>query len=253
MDPLSRFAELVGWPEATIPLDEAAILIAAQGRPPVDVAAELGRLDGLADRLLEPTVERLMQQLFVVEGFRGDVDTYSDPRNSFLPDVVDRRLGIPITLSLLAIEVGRRAGVALHGVGMPGHFLVRCDDPAPGPQFFDPFAGGLALDEAGCEARFRATVGEGPVWDVAFLAPVGPRQILARILANLRQHYLAVGDPAALGWVVRWRTAIPGADPNEVAAVADALVRQARFGEAAIVLEANGHSVDARRVRARLN
>ena len=264
MDPRARFVEVVGRPEELLPLDEAAILIAARGRasrdPAVDPAVdwaidphvELRRLDGLATRVGEPTVDRLLELLFVEEGFRGDVDTYGDPRNSFLPDVLDRKLGIPITLSVLTIEVARRVGITLRGVGMPGHFLVRSDD-AGVPRFIDPFAGGLTLDEAACAARFRAAVGPGLVWDASFLSPVGPRQILARMLANLRQHYLMVGDTESLAWVVQWRVAIPGVDPAEVGQVAEALVRQGRFTEAATVLEANERVVDARRVRARLN
>jgi regulator of sirC expression with transglutaminase-like and TPR domain len=253
VDPLSHFAELVNRPEPEVPLDEAALAIAAQARPPVDLAAELGRLDDLAARCGEPSVDRLMEFLFVEEGFRGDVETYSDPRNSFLPDVLDRRLGIPISLSVLAIEVGRRVGVALRGVGMPGHFLLRLADPGDGPGFLDPFAGGVRLDEAGCAARFRAVVGAGPPWDPAFLAPVGTREILARMLANLRQHYVAVADPVALAWIVRWRTAIPGVSPGELAAVADLLARRALFREAATLLETNGQTVEAVRFRARLN
>ncbi len=253
MDPLTRFQELVNGPEATVPLDEAAMLIAAQGHPPVDVAAELGRLDELATRCREPTAVRVMELLFTEEGLRGDVDTYGDPRNSFLPDVLDRRLGIPITLSVLAMEVGRRVGLQLQGIGMPGHFLVRHDEPGRGPMFFDPFAGGTMLDEAGCAARFRAAVGSGYVWDRSFLAPVGAHQILARMLANLRQHYLAAADAASLGWVIRWRQAIPGADPDELAAVAGTLARQARFAEAATLLEAGGRNAEAARYRGRLN
>ncbi len=253
MDPLSRFHELVNRPEAALPLDEAAMQIAAQGHPPVDVGAELGRLDDLASRCREPTLARLLELLFSEEGFRGDVETYGDPRNSFLPDVLDRRLGIPITLSVVTMEVGRRVGLVLHGVGMPGHFLVRHDDPARGPMFLDPFAGGAVLDEAGCAARFHAAVGGSYAWDPAFLAPVGPRQILARILANLRQHYLAAADPTALTWTVQWGQAIPGADPNEPAAVADALARHARFAEAAALLEASGRASEAVRFRGRLN
>jgi regulator of sirC expression with transglutaminase-like and TPR domain len=253
VDALSRFRELVERPDEAVPLDEGALLVAAQGRPPVDVGAELARLDELAARCRQPTVDGLVELLFVEQGFRGDVDTYADPRNSYLPDVLDRRLGIPITLSVLAIEVGRRAGVALQGVGMPGHFLVRTSGADDAPVYLDPFAGGIRLDEAGCAARYRAAVGPGPPWDPAFLAPVGPREILARMLANLRQHYLSGADAVALSWIVQWRTAIPGVEPDEAVAVANLLVRNARFSEAAAVLEAAGRAQEAIRFRARLN
>src|SRR3546814_4479768 len=88
----------------------------------------MGRLDALAAGVAEPTVEALTAHLFGVEAFAGDTDSYFDPRNSLLSDVLDRRLGIPITLAVVAIEVGRRCGVPLVGIGMPGHFLVRSEE-----------------------------------------------------------------------------------------------------------------------------
>src|SRR4029079_15079067 len=130
------------------PLDEGALLIAAVGTG-ADVDAGLARLDELAAdaRVAPPSGVGLAQHLFVDRGFAGNTLDYADPRNSFLPDVIDRRLGIPISLSVLMIEVGRRIGVALHGVGMPGHFLVGVDAPAGG--FVDPFHAGATLNADG--------------------------------------------------------------------------------------------------------
>jgi hypothetical protein len=252
VDPTARFVELVRGPESGLALDEAALLIAARARHPaaLDLPGELGRLDDLADRVRPASLERLLEVLFVEEGFSGDRQTYDDPRNSFLPDVLDRRLGIPISLSVLTLEVGRRAGIALAGVGMPGHFLLRLPD---GPVFIDAFAGGLLLDEAGCAERFRATAGSNAHWDTGWLAPVGPRAILARMLANLRRYYVDAADAATLAWIVTFRGAIPGVAPGEAEAVADDLARRGRFAEAAELLEATGAGEQSLPFRARLN
>ena len=129
MDPAERFASIVRAPETDIRLDEAAFCIAACARPDaqprLDVDEWCARLDALAAASPEPTFEGVRTLLFVTEGFRGNTDDYGDPRNSFLDAVIERRCGIPITLSVLLIEVARRHGVEVLGIGMPGHFLVR--------------------------------------------------------------------------------------------------------------------------------
>lgn len=189
-------------------MDEAALLIAAHARPGLDVDAQLARLDSLAADVTSPTLDGLRHQLFDVMGFIGNVDDYEDPDNSFLDQVLDRRTGIPITLSVLMMEVGRRIGVPLSGIGMPGHFLVRHDaDPVV---YVDPFAGGVVLDERGCEARFRALHGPAAPFSRAFLAPTPPLAILTRMLNNLRAIYTTRGPAHALTWVRALRTLLPG-------------------------------------------
>ena len=173
------------------------------------------------------SAEALATSLFVDEGFRGNVEDYGDPRNSYLDDVLDRRLGIPITLSVLMVEVGRRGGLALHGVGMPGHFLV---GGAPG-EWFDPFHAGVRLDLAACADRFSQLFA-GTAFRPEFLAPVGPRAIAQRMLANL-QHSLTSRDPNAVVWVVRLRLRIPGLGTGERADLAGLLGRLGQFAEAA--------------------
>src|SRR5947209_12517593 len=126
-DPTARFAELVQRPEEELPLDEGALLIAAHANPELDVEFELALLDDLAERCPAPTLDALRQHLFVDLGFTGNVDDYYDPDNSFLDQVVRRRVGLPIALSVLGIEVGRRLGLRLGGVALPGHFLLRHD------------------------------------------------------------------------------------------------------------------------------
>ena len=139
-------------------------------------------------RLAPDACRGLAEALFVTEGFAGNTSEYSDPRNSLLDDVIDRRLGIPISLSVLMIEVGRRIGLALHGVGMPGHFLVGVDED---PEVFvDPFHAGRVLDVDGCRAIFAALQGPDAPFSPAYLAPTGPRAILLRVLNNLQRSYL---------------------------------------------------------------
>ncbi|MFP5019403.1 transglutaminase family protein [Pseudonocardia phyllosphaerae] len=236
-DPVNRFLRLVTGPEPE--LDEAALAVAAGAAPdPETAAADAVRaraaLDELADGITG--VDSLVNRLFVEGGFHGATENYGDPRNSFLPDVLERRTGIPISLSVLAIEVGRRAGVDLEGVGMPGHFLLR----VPGTQrHLDAFDGGRRLDLRGCEKLFRATTGSGP--DVAFgpelLPRVSTRQILARMLENLRASYGRAKDHANLEWVLRMRLGLRHRGPELVRELGDVLAAQARWDEAARLME----------------
>ena len=134
-----------------------AFLIAAHAHPQLDVGAELARLDDLAARCATPTRDGVLAQLFGTEGFHGNEDDDYDPENSMLDTVLDRRIGIPITLSVLAIQVARRVGVTLTGIGAPGHFIVRDADDGT---YFDPFHRGRVLDDRerlGCTGRLRSS------------------------------------------------------------------------------------------------
>lgn len=236
-DPVSRFLRMVTGPEP--PLDEAALAIAAGGAPDPEVAAlstarARATLDELADGVTG--FESLLHRLFTEAGFRGNSADYADPRNSFLPDVLERRTGIPITLSVVAIEVGRRAGVPLEGVGMPGHFLVR----VPGTQrLVDAFDGGRRLDPAGCEELFRATTGAGPEvpFDAGMLPRSSTRQILARMLENLRATYGRARDHDGLEWVLRMRLGLRHQGPELIRELGEVLAEQARWDEAARLME----------------
>lgn len=234
MEVLGRFAQLAALPEPSIDLAEAALLIGAAGDPGREPSRWLAELDGFAAGLAG--LDALRHRLFVELGFRGDTRNYYDPENSFLHRVIMRRLGIPITLSVLTIEVGRRAGIALDAVGMPGHFLVGV--PGEG-LWLDAFAGGELLDLAGCEARFRMATGGGP--EVAFgphlLPVVGPHAVLSRMLANLAVVYEVSHSGVDLEWVTRMRLALPGAGTAEALALASALELQGRFLEGARELE----------------
>lgn len=235
-----------------------ALEIARAADPSVDVAQARAELDRLAEGVTD--VGSLVHRLYVEEGFHGDRENYYDPRNSSLIEVLGRRTGIPITLAVLCIEVGRRAGVTLEPIGMPGHFLVH---PVGSDQHLDPFTGEL-LDRAQCERRFRESTGLGRevVFDDALLAPVSTEAVLVRMLANLRGVHRARGELAQLGWVLRMRLGLPGVSAAEVAELAGVRGRRAAYGEAAALLEewaarlpsdADDLRRHARRWRAHLN
>jgi regulator of sirC expression with transglutaminase-like and TPR domain len=229
------FRQLVADPVAQPPLDEGAMLIAAVGAE-ANVDAGLDRLDELAAgaRAARGSAGELADHLFVREGFTGNTTDYQDPRNSFLPDVMERRLGIPITLSVLMIEVGRRLGVALHGVGMPGHFLVGIDEEPS--TFVDPFHAGVRLDPSDCRERFAALHGPTSGFRPEFLAATPPRMILLRMLANLRQTYVARRSPA-VAWVVTLQLAFPELGAADRAGIADVLASVGAFTDAAVLLD----------------
>lgn len=237
MEATARFAELLRRPDAEIPLDEAASLIAAHAHPALDVRTVLGQLDVLADESSATDPTALAEYLFEERGFAGNTVDYEDPRNSYLDDVLDRRLGIPISLSVVMMEVGRRAGVPLLGVGMPGHFLVRpAGDDAV---WFDPFNGGSRLDEAGCRARFHELQGATAEFRPEFLAPAPTAALLDRMLANL-QRTLLRREPASVPWVVRLRLRMPSLPASERAGLATLLGTLGRFTEAADALDGLG-------------
>jgi regulator of sirC expression with transglutaminase-like and TPR domain len=258
VDITDRFAELVRGPEARCRLDVGALLIAAHARPDLDIAGQLERIDGLAAGFRGEGLCDLVDHLAVEGGFRGDRDDYSNPKNSLLDQVLDRRLGIPITLSVLLIEVGRRRGVELLGVGMPGHFLVRAaDDP---DAFADPFHQ-KRLDRAGCEELFRSVHGPKPTFAETFLEPVGPRAVLARMLTNLQRSFVGRGDRAGALWAQCLRVLVPGATVSDRRQLAAMLAANGQFDAAALELDAiaddgAGGARDrhaARALRARLN
>jgi regulator of sirC expression with transglutaminase-like and TPR domain len=235
VDPGSRFADLVQQAEDDIPLAEAALLVAAHAHPGLDVGAQLARLDALASACPAPTLDALLEHLFVRERFAGNRDDYHDPANSYLDSVLQRRLGIPLTLSIVLIEVGARLGVPLVGIGMPGHFLVRpvADDST----FIDAFELGARLDVADCERRHREVHGDGATFDARLLRPVGTWAVLARLLANLKSIAASRNDRSMLRWVLRLRVALPGMPLGERRELASVLGADGRFVEAAAVLD----------------
>ncbi len=260
MTPTERFTQLVSGPEAELGLDEAALLIAAHAHPGLELAASMAELDRLAEGVAGGDLPALLQRIFVTEGFAGNRDDYFNPENSYLDAVLTRRLGIPISLAVVVLEVGRRCGLSLVGVGMPGHFLVATT--APEPTFIDVFEGGALLDKVGVIQRFAVMTG-GQQLDPDALAPLGPLAIVARMLTNLGGIARQRRDRELLQWVLQLRAAIPSRSLAERRDLAAAFVGSGRFDEAADVLEALAdelaagvdHDIrrQARSLRARLN
>ena len=234
MNAVEHFITLLAGRGPGPQLDVGALAIAAGADPELNADTWLRELDRLAERV--DSLETLIRRLFVEEGFIGNTTNYYDPRNSLLDQVLDRRLGIPITLSVVCLEVGRRAGVSLEGVSMPGHFLVR---PLATDHYLDAFNSGALLDLAGCEALFRTANQAGP--DVPFgrhLLTTAPRRaVFVRILQNLRIVYRGLGRPADLEWVLRMRLALPGVGAQELIELGHTLGRQGRFLDGAKFLE----------------
>ena len=194
---LERFRAAIGAPEEQIDLVEGALLIAQTEYPRLDHAAYCRKIEEFGDEARESCAAlpaghvagRLaeLSRLFAERwSFHGNTEEYYDPRNSFLSDVLDRRAGLPITLSVVYIEVGRRAGLDLVGVGMPGHFLVGCANRRD--LYVDAFSGGALLTPRDCAARLRE-LRPDVVFRPDFLDPVGPRLILTRLLNNLLSIY----------------------------------------------------------------
>lgn len=252
----------MGRPEEEIPLAEAALVISAHYDPTLDIESQLGRLDSIASRAIAGDTVSVCHVLFEQLGLRGDRDRYDDPLNSCIERVLDRRLGIPISLSVLLIEIARRAGVTLQGIGMPGHFLVR--DPATPDVLIDAFDGGRHLDRSACQDLLARVAGPRTPLSAQMLAPVGPRSILTRMLANLDGSFDRRSDRVGLRWVTDMRLAIPELGFGDRFQLATRLAGFGRFDEAAAMLEelsqhpragdlASRMRSDALTMRARLN
>jgi len=196
-----RFREMVARPDADVDLAEASLLIAGEEYPGLEPGRYLARLDEMAaalgrragDARAEEAVAALNRLLFEQEGFHGNTEDYYDPRNSFLNDVLDRRLGIPISLCTVYMEVGRRAGLSVEGVSLPGHFVVRLSTPAA-PVLVDPFHGGAVLTLEDCQRRLDRIYSGRLRLAPAMLAPCGRKSILSRMLRNLKGIYVKAGD-----------------------------------------------------------
>ncbi len=196
------FAEMIVRDDPELELDKAALLIAAEEYPRLDIELYLAQLDSFAeaarkrdDVFADPLIRimRLGNLLFDELGFRGNTDNYFDARNSFLNDVIDRRTGIPITLSVVMIEVARRIGLKLFGVGMPGHFLVKYADDEQ-EIFIDPFHGGRILNEQRCREMIAEMYNGEMTFHHSFLHASAKKQILLRILQNLKGIYARAKD-----------------------------------------------------------
>ncbi len=260
VDAANRLTDLLSDDHA-VPLDEALLLLAA-ARPDTRCSLPDGiaALDALAWSCPDDSLDSLIRHVFVDQGFSGDRTDYHDPRNSYLDEVLERRIGMPITLAVVLVEVGRRLGIPLDGVGMPGHFLVRERGRPDG--FIDPFHQGVRIGPDACKARFRTIHGPTAEFHPSYLEPVASRSIVQRVLNNLTVTFRS-RDPRALDWLLDIRIRIP-ADPPDLRALADLCELRGRYHDAADLLdrvrdadpaEPGDHRIRdrAHRLRARLN
>ncbi len=191
--------------EELVSPEAAALMIARDAKPELSVDTELARIDALVEELgeLDPSAppreqaRALTSHLFERLGFHGNEDDYFDPKNSYLDDVLSRRTGIPLTLTVVLAAVGRRAGVQVEGIGFPGHFLARVGGPEG--VLVDPFFGGRILDEAGVRRLASRMLGSSSRLMPEHLEPVGLRSTVVRMLINLKHAHERRGDhPRAL-------------------------------------------------------
>jgi regulator of sirC expression with transglutaminase-like and TPR domain len=202
--PASRrlFAANIRRPEERVDLGLAALLVCAEEYPRLIIEDYVDRLDQLAAGLAveidlesgpRAMAKSISRYLHGDQGFDGDNENYTDPRNSYLSDVIDRRRGKPIVLSILYIEVARRVGVRLLPVSMPGHFLTKIRS-SNGDIFIDPFNQGQILDAEGCREIFERLFGGQHEFRDSMLGRATKRQTITRLLQNLKTEYFAAGD-----------------------------------------------------------
>jgi len=208
---LEPFKQLISRDDARIDLARACLLIAQDAYPGLEVERYMGELERMAMRLrarlpqtaaAEDRVVALNQYLYDDLGYWGNTDDYYDPRNSYLNEVMDRKTGIPITMSILYMELGRRVGLPLEGVSFPGHFLVRLRLRG-GMLVLDPFSGGAPQSEDELRSRVKRVIPDGVADDLPaselpldqFLEPASNRQILSRVLRNLKGIYREANKP----------------------------------------------------------
>ena len=210
------FTQQVERPEEDLEMDRAALYLAGEEYPELDVDSHLSSLDSLAQRILAESgdgaspaeqTSRLGRYLFDELGFRGNSEDYYSPDNSYFNRVLETKTGIPITLSLLVLEVGRRIGLRYRGVGLPGHFLVGLEGQ---DLYLDPFNAGTLLTADGCRDLVERLFGDRMTWSDDFLTPCTKYDFLFRMLNNLKGIYEQTEEYAkALGMVQRMRIVFP--------------------------------------------
>jgi regulator of sirC expression with transglutaminase-like and TPR domain len=243
------FAELLAKSEkhdGVFPLDRACLLVSATIDPLTDISAceieldELaGRADALASGSREPfaQVGALIESLFTIGGFGGNTAAYGASSNSLLARVITTRVGIPITLSIVLMESGRRIGLPLEGVGLPGHFVVRFPDPTS-RLFIDPFHGGAIIDESDCRALVDRVYGGKLTWHDDYFDSVKPRAILKRLVLNLKNALSNEKNYVAALAAIQLQLVIDPDDPSELRDRGIILARLHRYESAISDLEA---------------
>jgi regulator of sirC expression with transglutaminase-like and TPR domain len=223
-----------------VDLARIALEIGRDAYPEIDVEAYVERIDHLADRararfrtgsIVREILGQINWVLFIEEEFRGNQEDYYDPRNSYLNEVLDRGLGIPITLSLVYATMAQRLGLTASGVDLPMHFMLRVDD---GDQtcFVDPFYGGAVYDRDGCEQKLSAIAQRAVTLSDAAVQPCSSRVLISRMLRNLKVIYTQSGDLASLLPIQRRMTALNQHDANELRDLGVLCVQADLLGEA---------------------
>jgi regulator of sirC expression with transglutaminase-like and TPR domain len=211
------FSQIIRKPEEDIQLDRAALYLAGEEYPEIDVPSHLAELDAFASQISlrvgyeaapADLARAISGYLFDEVGFHGNYSEYYDPDNSFLNRVLETRTGIPITLSLIFLEVGRRLGLRCSGVGLPGHFIVGLDDSE---EYLDPFNSGATLSTGDCRNLVHKMSGGHLEWTDEFLAPYSKHDLLFRMLNNLKSVHMQNKQWAkAVGAIQRMAFISPG-------------------------------------------
>lgn len=226
---LARFGDLVR--EEPVPLADAAIAAAGYLGFGAGPEPERQRLTDLAAGVAEPTLDAVVQHLMGDVGLHGNREQYYEAANSLLPVVLDRRLGIPISLAIITVDVAGQLGAPASVVAMPGHVLVG-DGPAP-TCWYDVFDGGRRLGPDGARRRFAAIHGDAAPFDDRYLAATDGPLVAARLLGNLVGIYARSGEAQRLLRVLELRSMIPAVATADRPALAAALTRVGRFEDAA--------------------
>jgi regulator of sirC expression with transglutaminase-like and TPR domain len=246
--PSAEFVELLATSArngGAFPLDRACLLVNATIAPHADIAACEAELDALAARAqtiaarsTDPflQVAALIESLFSIGGFRGNTAAYGASANSLLARVITTRMGIPITLSIVLMETARRMGLALEGVGLPAHFIVRFPDPTS-RLFIDPFHGGAVIDEFDCRALVDRVYGSKLTWRDDYLESVEPRAILKRLVLNLKNALSNEKNYVAALAAIQLQLVIDPDDPAELRDRGIILARLHRYESAISDLE----------------
>jgi regulator of sirC expression with transglutaminase-like and TPR domain len=256
-----RFHEIARTPDAQLDLVEGSLVIALEDDPAVDLARYLGQLDEWSaavrarlegSRDVERIVDAINRLLFDEEGFHGENEDYYDPRSALLSETLEKHAGLPISLSVIYIEISRRVGVEVSGVSLPGRFLVKFSG-AFGAVFVDPFDGGRVLSTPEIQKLLDEVYGGGVRLREHHLRSFSPKEILARELAHLKAAYLAQHDLARAAASIDRLLILDENDAYEIRDRAAVAVQLHAYGEAMACLERylalTPHADDSARVR----
>ena len=229
---LERFRETVAGPPDEVPLARAALLVARAEYPHIDVDAYERRLQDMAETLTQQIgrqpfrpraramIQTVNQLLFRELGFRGNADHYEDPRNLYLSDVLSERLGVPVSLAIVYAEVCQRAGLDVQHVGLPGHVICRYTPNDPTDEadelLIDVFNGGRVLTRHNCQELVRGAFGARVPFKDYYLANLLPRQVIQRLLHNLKAGALQHGDEERAARAIDFLLALYPWDLDEI-------------------------------------